>query len=487
MLRVSWLIYGIMMVFMLVGCDDEHILTGAGDQPTLSTDTLQMGTLLENNSSRTYLLKLYNHCDGDLKLTSVSLRNADQSGFRINVDGMNGTAFTNSDLLHIAQGDSMFIFVEATFPISEGALQNQHTDYIDIVCNRRTQTIVLDATSLRVEQHDKLVIESDTEWDYTMLSKQIMDSLIVRQGATLTLKAGVTLYLHDKAGIRVEGTLLCLGEVGNPVIIRGDRTDKIFSNLYYDDLPAQWGSLFIDSTAQGCRFVQTDIHGMISGIQVDTTDVLFEGCKIRNSDENLLTFRRSVATLVNCELSNTAGALVKIMGGRYDIVHCTLANYNFNKRQYMEPLWLCNRDTAQSPTPLYQCNLLNTIVWGKKYDPDILSIKFDYEEIELGRNIYGKMQYADSIFCYRFDHCLLRYNGSDNNDFINVLWNEDPLYKKTDMENYTFDFHLQSNSRAIGYGAAQGTLLCPVNADNEHIDRDGKSRGSIPTIGCYEY
>ena len=492
---VSWL-FAILMLFVLVGCDDEHILTGAGDQPTLSTDTLQMGQLLENNSSRTYLLKLYNHCDGELKITSISLRHAAESGYRLNVDGMNGTSFTNSDLLRIAQGDSMFIFVEATFGADpNGALQSQHTDYIDIVCNRKTQTIVLDATSRKIEQHRKLIIDKNTEWTNAQLDKQILDSLIIRRGATLTIRPGVTLYLHDKAGIRVEGTLLCLGEIGKPVTIRGDRTDKMFTNLYYDNLPAQWGSLHIDSTAQGCRFVQTDIHGMTSGIEVDTTDVRFEGCTLRNSDKNLLTFRRSVATLVNCELSNAAGALIEIMGGRYDIVHCTLANYNFSKKITKPSLCLSNMDTEQErPTPLYQCNLLNTIVWlcppkddsKDDFKDNLPGVQLQYTKIVTGKNAQGRMLYADSIFHYRFDHCLLYAKGEDDNDFISTLWNEDPKFRTTEKSQYTFDFHLQTSSLAIGSGAAEGTLRCPVNANNDPIDKEGKMRGAIPTIGCYE-
>ena len=49
-----------------------------------------------------------------------------------------------------------------------------------------------------------------------------MDSLVVDEGATLRILAGTTVYFHDKAKIRVKGTLLMEGTQGNPVRLRAD-------------------------------------------------------------------------------------------------------------------------------------------------------------------------------------------------------------------------------------------------------------------------
>lgn len=444
-----------------------------------------MGTVLCGNSSKTYLVKLYNHCDGDLRLSSISLRNAETSGFRMNVDGMNGTQFTNSDLLCIAQGDSLFIFVEGTFPMGDNPVNMprvEHKDYIDIVCNNRTKTVILTATSQNVEQLTTVVIDQDSCWSTVELDKQIMDSLIIEQGVTLTIDSGVTIYLHNKAGIRVAGTLICQGTKECPVIIRGDRTDNLFSDLPYDNLPAQWGSMLIENTAKGCSFVHTDIHGLTDGIVLDSTDVLFESCRLRNSDGNLLTCRMTELRMKNCELSQAAGALLDIRGGKDSIIHCTLANYNFNRRIKREAVCLCNMDTAQGRyTPLEECYFLNTIVWGRRYDkePDInLTINLTYYKVPVGSS-NGKTQYADSVFSYTFDHCLLRISGTDDDDFIQTAWNTDPLFKRLDDSNYDYDFHLKSSSPAIGNGNGKGSLLCPK-------DLDGNLRLAIPTIGCYE-
>ena len=459
----------------LCGCNDE-LSTSPSDQPTLSVDTLHMGTLLAGNSSKTYQIKLYNRCRAELQLTSIVLREATTSGFRMNVDGMNGTSFTQSELLRIAEGDSMFIFVEATFPEYGTTGIARHTDYIDIFCNQRQQTIVLDAQSKDVLKLHGEVLDQDATWTSGM-DVQVYDSLVIPQGVKLTLMDSVTVYLHDKADIRVRGTLVCEGKPGRPVVIRGDRTDNMFTYLPYDNLPSQWGSMYIDSTAQACRFVHTDIRGMSHGIQIDSTDVVFDACQIKNSDGNLLTCHMTQLTMHNCLLSNASGALLDIYGGWYDVTHCTLANYNFTAVARTQALRLCNMDTAACRyTPLHQCTLLNTLVWGRWRMPDV---NLDYFEVALDTDASGQTIYADSIFTYRFDHCLLKANGSDDDSFVSTVWNKHPLYQETDSSHYHFDFHLQPSSPAIGMGASEGAKRCPV-------DLDGVSRLSQPSIGCYE-
>lgn len=479
-----WL--GLLSGLVLMSCEEE-LLTDVSDQPTLSADTLHMGTILLGNSSKTHILKLYNRCSGELRLTSISLRHATTSGFRMNVDGMNGTSFTNSDLLRIASGDSMFIFVEATFPAGD-ELMAYHNDWIDISCNQRTQSIVIDGTSMNVDQLHGATIERDTTWSSDGLNKQIYDSLVIPAGITLTITDSVTLYLHDKADIRVRGTLICEGTSSAHVTIRGDRLDKMFDNLPYDNLPSQWGSLYIDSTAAGCSFLYTDIHGMSGGIFIDSTDVQFHSCRIKNSDGNLLTCHMSRLKLYNSELSNAAGCLLDLYGGWNDVVHCTLANYNFAQAVTLPALRFSNIDTTQvRQTPLHHCLFQNTLVWSRWNEPRKTGgdVRPDYFRIIVDVDRLNRPVYADSIFNYTFDHCHLHANGTDDDDFIQTIWNEapdgtiqDPKFRLIDTDNYSFDFRLQESSPAIKAGAAEGALLCPTNLD-------GEKRPEIPDIGCY--
>lgn len=459
---VLWMLLAVAGV-AFVSCDDE-IATGSDMQPVFSVDTLHLGTLLAGNSSPTYQLKLYNQCSKELKLTSINLRNAGRSGFRMNVDGMNGSSFTQSDLLRISAGDSLFIFVEATF-LSDGAGMKQHIDYVDIACNGKTSTIVLEATSKNVRKLKAVTLKSDETWS-SAEEVQIYDSLVVAKGVTLTLSDSVTIYLHDKADLIVYGKILSRGTKARPVTIRGDRTDNMFDNLPYDNLPSQWGNLYLRKGSGQNIFENTNIHGMSEGIFVEG-ESSFESCRIKNSDGNLITAHNGTMELINCELSNAAGSLLDLTGGSYDIVHCTLANYNFASVITQEAVRLCNQDTlAKKEAPLERCNFLNTIIWGRKYAVDV---RLDYISPASG----------DSIFSYRFDHCLIKAEGEDDENFIATQWNLDPLYQSIEDASYRYDFHLQKESPAIGAGAAEGAAKAPY-------DIDGTQRSSTPTIGCYE-
>ncbi len=455
---------------MLCACNDDDFSTSPSDQPTPSADTISLGLLLTGNSSPTYQFKLYNRCGNDLRLTSIALRGASDNGFRMNVDGMNGTSFTNSDLLRIASGDSMFIFVEATFPSDGTSATAQHTDYIDITCNGRTQTVVLDAQSKDVAKLRGEVVAADATWP-SGTEVQVYDSLVIPRGVTLTIGDSSTLYLHDKADIRVYGTLRCEGTLGRPVTLRGDRTDWMFDNLPYDNLPSQWGSLIVDSTATGCLFRHTDIRGMTDGIRLDSADVTFDACHLKNSGSHLIACRMTRLTLHNSELSNAAGALVNICGGWHDITHCTLANYNFAAAVSLPALNLNDYDTdGEQRTPLHECTVRNTLIWGRWCNPDVALNHY----VEKGAST------ADSIFSYVFDHCLLRAAGSNDKDFIGNIWDSDPLFALIDIPNYSFDFHVQEDSPAIDAGSADCATICPT-------DLDGKTRAAdAPTIGCYE-
>lgn len=457
------LLYLLLTLMMVISCDDEFA-TGSDAQPVASADTLHLGTLLAGNSSQTYLLKLYNPNSKELKLTSIALRNASSSGFRMNVDGMNGTSFDNSDLLRISSGDSLYVFVEATFPQTGLGIQ-YHTDYIDVVCNGRTSTIVLDATSKDVKKLQAYTVTQNETWD-NATEVQIYDSLVVARGVTLRLTDSTTLYLHDKANIVVYGTMTAQGTIDRPVTIRGDRTDNMFDNLPYDNLPSQWGSLYLKEESVGNSFQYANIRGMSDGLWVES-QAEFANCRIKNSDGNLITAVGASICLENCELKNAAGSLLDIVGGEVEVVHCTLANYNFAASIRQEALRLTNQDTLRHMTaPLYKCDFVNTILWGRKYCPDI---RFDYQEPESG----------DSIFCYRFDHCLIHADGTDDSQFVSTIWNTDPEFLLIDEKNYTYDLHLNDNSVARGAGAEETTTRIKS-------DIDGKLRQSPPTIGCYE-
>lgn len=74
---------------------------------------------------------------------------------------------------------------------------------------------------------------------------------------------------------------------------------------------------------------------------------------------------------------------------------------------------------------------------------------------------------------------LLKSNGSDDSNFINCIWGEDPLYY-TVRSDYYFDYRLQPESPAIG--TADPALIPEAGRKDFY----GTDRGSNPNLGAYQ-
>ena len=127
------------------GCIEDGFETSPSAQPAFSTDTLKLGEQFAEEPSPTFAMKIYNRHGKQLNLQSVRMRSGKH--FRINVDGMSGTAFAN---VEIRPNDSIYVFVETTLP-STGLIGPQDvTDYIDVVTNGVSRSVVVTAQSTDV-------------------------------------------------------------------------------------------------------------------------------------------------------------------------------------------------------------------------------------------------------------------------------------------------------------------------------------------------
>ena len=73
---------------MLSACsDDDSFTTSRNHLLTFQSDTVKMDTVFSNVGSSTYSLWVFNNSGDGLRIKTVRLRNANQTGFRVNVDG----------------------------------------------------------------------------------------------------------------------------------------------------------------------------------------------------------------------------------------------------------------------------------------------------------------------------------------------------------------------------------------------------------------
>ena len=203
-LKTLYLVALVAVVGLFTACIEDDVSTNVAHQPQFSTDTLDMGLVFTQAGTPTHSFTVYNRYDKVMSISNISLRNAESGVFRLNVDGFSGKHFENTE---IRPNDSIFVFVEATLPENGGNLPVTITDYLDFETNGVTKTVVLSANGQDVDRRRGQVVDVDTR---LVADKpyQIFDSLVVAEGATLTLDPGVTLYFHDGANLVVHGRLI---------------------------------------------------------------------------------------------------------------------------------------------------------------------------------------------------------------------------------------------------------------------------------------
>ena len=136
----------ILLIFTLLAiaftaCRKEH---HTSDDPNLklsfSTDTVLFDTVFTSLGSATHQLKIYNHSDSDLNISSIRLIGGDSSPYRFNLDGENGTEFYDKT---IPAGDSLFSFMRVTINPNDLNTPFVVEDELEFVTNGNTQTVKL--------------------------------------------------------------------------------------------------------------------------------------------------------------------------------------------------------------------------------------------------------------------------------------------------------------------------------------------------------
>ena len=454
--------------------DSEEFSVSRADMLAFSTDTLSLDTMFSNVPSATKSAWAYNRTGKTLRCTSVRMAGGNQSGFRANVDGAylgpdNGYSAPNVD---IAPGDSIRIYAEATTPANLAPHPVEHTDEIVFtLSNGNVQSIRLsawgwDAMALR----DKRVAGDETIGADTPIV--VYGGIMVDSAATLTIAPGTTLYFHAGAGIDVAGTLLCKGEPGREVVLRGDRLDKMFDYLPYDNVSGQWEGVRLRGSSYGNVMEHTDLHGAFNGIVADSSDtsrpkLSMRACTVHNCQGYGIAAHNSRTEMENCVVSNSQSGCLAVFGGSLEANACTMAQF-YPFAGAVGPALRFN----SNPHPLLSLRIGNSIVTG--YSDD---------------EITGEKPDGDTPFNYSFSHCILRTPEVETEDSINFreVEYEDPAdtakygrkhFRQVDLDLQRYDFRLAAGSAAIGKAD-------PATAPAD--DRGGGGRDTQPDLGAYEW
>lgn len=445
---------------------------------TFSEDTINMDTVFSTVPTPTYSFWLYNNSGDGIRINQARLQRGNQTGFRVNVDGfyLDNSMGSLVNNIEVRDGDSIRVFVELTSATNgQDVPVLLEDDLLFLLESGVEQKVNLRAFSWDAQLMDSLVVKSDMIIES---SKPIVirKGIVVDSQATLTVNHPTTLYFGADAGIDVFGRLLVNQNTEGEVVMRGDRTDRMFPYLPYDRVSGQWKGIRIHSSSFENEIRNADIHSGYYGIICDS--VGYDQNRMRLSLENVTIHNckgpgvqafNSNISIVNCQISNTLGDCLSVYGGNAFMVYTTLAQFYPFSADRGVALRFANYDGEYNyPLHLFEC--YNSLVTG--YADDV---------------IMGETNDSTVTFNYHFQNSLLRTPVvEDSVRFVNVIWEtaEDSVQGKMhfiniDEDNLVYDFHLDSLSTARNKA---------ISATSFPFDRDGVMRKEdTPDVGCYEY
>lgn len=455
---------GLLLVIGLSSCIEDDISSSSSDQPEFSVDTLKMGPIFTEAGTPTHSFTVYNRHDKIININLIKLRDDEAGMFRLNVDGTSGKEFQN---VEIRPNDSIFVFIEATLAANGTNTPVSIERHLDFTTLGVTKTVVITAEGQDVDRHRGLVIDKDTRFTANK-PYQIFDSIIVKNGATLTLDPGVTLYFHNNAFMRVEGTLISNGTAEKNVNFTGDRIDNVVNDLPFELMSGQWAGVEFTPTSRNNYLSHTSIRNTQWGVFVDSIGshdnpaLTLINCQLRNSQEYSLAAIHSDIKAVGCEIAEASAGLTYLRGGNHIFNHCTFANYYLFTALGGPAIQFSHINTDSddgSGLPYMIADFTNSIIYGNG--------------TELS---HGDL--TGTAITLRY--CLLKSEGTDDDNFHCCIWGEDPLYY-TIRNEYIFDYRLKNESPAIGAAYLEYTL------PEATYDRYGLPRGTQPDLGAYVY
>jgi len=488
MKKIIAAVTGIMLLISCWQCREESFYTESGGVLSFSADTISFDTVFSSIGSATLGFKVYNPHNKPVMISAVYLGGGENSFYRMNFDGEPLRKVSN---VEIPPKDSLFVFIEVT--IDPLGVNNPLIvkDSIIFITNGTSQDVKLMAYGQDVHLIRGQIIRTST-WNADK-PYLIYNSMAVDTGHTLTLDAGVHVYLHDRSSMIVWGKIIVNGTKDNPVIFEGDRLEEDY-RIY----AGQWGTIYIDPISTDNVINYAIIKNAIAGIQIGHyTSDLQPTLELKNTiiRNNSYVGIYAFGALINCYntvVANAGEYLVALLkGGNYSFTHCTFANAG------VSPFGGQQGGSRSNPSLV----LMNYFIYpefdeSKGQVVNVTRTK-DLEQAAFTNTIiYGSLENElmlvdnkENAFNFYFDHCLIKHH-QDSLDFDDPLHfnavklNKDPRFVN-DTDRFELNYRLDTLSPAKDSGSVE---IINANPSFE-FDYDGNSRLSVdelPDMGAFE-
>jgi len=322
---------------LFLSCKKEGFITSTDALLRTSVDTLHFDTVFTTTGSITQLFKIFNANDKKLNLSSVKLMGGNSSTFKMNVDGLPGTSFSN---IEIAPNDSVYVFVSVSINQSTANLPFIVQDSVQINYNGNTRWVQLDAFGRNANFYRNRRITTDSTWNNDK-PFVILGSLLVDSNVVLTINKGCKIYSHADAPIIVNGTLRVLGEKydSTRVTFKGDRLD-----YPYNEFPGSWPGIYFNRSSRNNILNYATIQHAYQGVvainpnSLPGTKLTLNECIIDNIYDGGIIGSNSSIMATNCLISNCGYNVFITAGGNYNFNHCTISSYGNSYLSHKNPV-----------------------------------------------------------------------------------------------------------------------------------------------------
>lgn len=495
------LLFFIFLAISITSCRKDFSTISSFGQLEFSKDTVYLDTIFTNIGSATYNLRVYNRSNDDITIPTIGLEKGMNSNYRLNVDGIPGKSFQNIDIL---AKDSLFIFVETTIDIN--SIPNPlYTDRILFDNGNNQQdvdlvTLVKDATFIYPGRDpismeiDSLTLNGqpttirgrfleDSELNFTSTKPYVIYGYAaVAANKTLTIEPGAIIHFHNDSGLIIDtdASLKVNGTLNEKVVFEGDRLENSFSTI-----PGQWGTIWLRQGSKESEINHAQIKNGIIGILVDsitssTPTLTLRNTEIFNHSNFGILARESSITGENVVVGSAGeSSFAGSIGGSYEFVHSTFANYWTNGIRPL-PAVLINNFFA------YRDEMGQEVIEAR----DLLKADFTNCIIDGNNNIEFIADRVDgAAFNFKLTNTMFRFQDVndifiDNPDFD---FNDGSLYENVIIngtvnfrDRSINDFIIGTGSEAIGQGNLDAASLVP-------FDILGISRVTSPDLGAYQH
>lgn len=453
-------------------CKKDTNITSSSAKLSFSQTSVLFDTVFTTLGSTVQAFLVRNTHNQPIVISSVVLAGSYTSPFKINIDGVAGTSFSN---ITVPANDSIFVFVTCTINPTNKNNPIVIEDSLIFTTNGNVQNVYLeawgqDANFFKPNVFPPIgpaysIIPCSSTWDSTK-PYVIYGYALVNTGCTLTIKPGTKIYMHNNGvlWINTGATLNVNGVAGHPVIFQGDRLEPV-----YQTVPGQWGEILLSPGSINNTISWAVIKNGTIGVEADTIGnssptLAIDHTIIKSMSEFGLLGQDTYITgddllIEDCQQYS----LCLNIGGKYRFNQCTFANYwSYSKRQ--TSLLLINNyyvdiNNATQSRNMDSALFYNCIVWGSST-----------EEITLQQSPTPGFD-----FNYQFSYCDLETAQPTRG--TNNLINTDPDFTNT-SEPPNDNYHVNNGNLQAAGTNIFGTYPKDLFNDNRNYPK--------PTIGAYE-